>query len=136
MMLASWDPFKSLQPLERTARTSSQKSAFTPAANISKDENGYVLRFDVPGVPKDQIDIDIDKGVLVVRGERKSFTEDTDGEKHYRVESCSGRFERSFRLPDDANVTSITATQKDGVLTVRIPRAESARALKVDIADA
>ena len=135
MMLTSWDPFKGLQDYERTARAATPRKAFAPAANISQDGSGYVLRFDVPGVSKDEIDIDVDKGVLVVHGERKSFIEDGD-EKHHRVESCSGSFSRSFRLPEDADETLITATQKDGVLTVRVPRAESTLSRKVEIADA
>jgi HSP20 family protein len=135
MMLTSWDPFKGLQDYERAARAATQKKAFAPAANISQDERGYLLRFDVPGVSKDEIDIDVDKGVLVVHGERKSFIEDSD-EKHHRVESYSGSFSRSFRLPEDADETLVTATQKDGVLTVRVPRAESTLSRKVEIADA
>ena len=135
-MLTHWDPFRSLQHFERATAACSPARAWSPAANISKDESGYVLRFDVPGVSKDQVDIDIDGGVLVVSGERKSSTENGDAETYYKMESFSGRFRRSFRLPEDADTSSVTATYKDGVLTVRVPQAEAARARKVEIADA
>jgi HSP20 family protein len=136
MMLASWDPFRSVRPFERATDGDPIPRAWAPAVNVSQGEKGYVLRFDVPGVAKDEIDIDIDHGALVVSGVRKSASEEREDEKYYRVESYSGSFRRSFRLPDDADVSSVSAIYKDGVLTVRVPRAESARARKVEIAAA
>jgi len=136
MMLTTWDPFRTVADFDRAARGVRVPSAWAPAANLAKDESGYVLRLDVPGVEKDQINIDVERNVLVVSGERSSFTETAKDEEHYKVESFSGSFRRSFRLPDDADVAAISATHKDGVLTVRVPRAESARARKVEIAAA
>jgi HSP20 family protein len=136
MMLTSWDPFRSLRPFDRATDGDPITKAWAPAANVSQDEKGYILRFDVPGVAKDEIAIDIDQGTLVVSGVRKSTSEESEDEKYYRVESYSGSFRRSFRLPDDADVSSVSATHKDGVLTVRVPRAESARARKIEIAAA
>ncbi len=136
MMLTTWDPFKNLQNFERAAGTRSPTKDWNPATNISKDEGAYVLRFDVPGISKEDIAIDIERGVLVVSGERKSTKTESDDEQFYRVETYVGKFSRSFRLPEDADVSSVTATQKDGVLTVRIPQAESAQARKVEIAAA
>lgn len=136
MMLTNWDPFRVVTDFDRTGRAAPLARAWSPAANISKDEQGYVLRLDVPGVGKDEIDINVERNVLVVSGERKSITESNEGEQHYKVESYSGSFRRSFRLPEDADAAAISATHKDGVLTVRVPRAESAKAHKVQIAAA
>jgi HSP20 family protein len=134
MMLTSWDPLKNLQDFERATGARSCDRNWSPATNISREDGAYVLHFDVPGVSKDAIDIDVDRGVLVVSGERKSVKTDSDNKRYYKVESYSGSFRRSFRLPEDADVTSITATQKDGVLTVRVPQTESSQARKVEIA--
>lgn len=136
MMLTSWDPFRHLHDVARTQDFRSTQKDWSPAANVSEEESGYVLRFDVPGVAKDKIDIDIDRDVLVVSGEREKITEETSGERYHRIESRSGSFRRSFRLPEDADLDSVSANHKDGVLTIRVPRAAAARPRKIEVAAA
>lgn len=135
MLLSTWDPFRSLDHFERALGASRNDRSWTPATNIIEDEKGYALCFDLPGMSKDDIEVNVEKGVLEVSGERRSLREESDDLRHYRVESQVGRFRRSFRLPDDVDASSVTASYKDGVLEVRLARLPAAQARKVAISD-
>jgi HSP20 family protein len=76
---------------------------------------------DLPEVPKEDVKVTFDDGVLTVRGERKVEKEEK-GEKVHRTERFYGLFERSFVLPEDVDVKGIRAESKDGVLTIHMPR--------------
>ncbi len=94
---------------------------WTPAVDIREDENAYTLRADVPGVDPKDIEITMENGLLTIRGERSEETTDNrDGFR--RVERVSGRFFRRFTLPDSADAERISASGKNGVLEVVIPK--------------
>jgi HSP20 family protein len=135
MLLSTWDPFRGLDHFERALGASRNGKSWTPATNIVEDEKGYALCFDLPGMSKEDIDINVEKGMLEVSGERRVFHEENEDIRHYRMESQTGRFRRSFRLPDDVDAGSVTASYKDGVLEVRIARLPAAQARKVAISD-
>ena len=87
---------------------------------------GNEFKFDVPGVRKEDIDIDYAQGRLTVSGERHH--EKTEEKKSYkRSERAFGAFSSSFALPADVNGDKIEAELKDGVLSVSVPKSESAR---------
>jgi HSP20 family protein len=110
-----------------------EETAWAPPVEVVQRGDRLVIRADLPGLRKDDIDIDIDKGVLILRGERQQVHEDTS-EGYYRSERNYGAFSRSIPLPDGADATKAEATFKDGVLEVIVPapqRAERSRKIEI-----
>lgn len=105
--------------------------SWLPRTDVAEDKDAYLLMLDVPGVDRDKLSIDFDKQVLTIRGER-SRVED-DGIKWLRRERLAGNFQRSFRVHGDIDAEGITATFRNGTLTVRLPKAEKAKARQITI---
>ena len=97
-------------------------SAFAPAVNTREEENAYVIEADLPGVDKDAIKIDLHGNTLTISGERKEEKEE-EKEGYHLKESFFGKFQRSFTLPEDVDADKIDAKNKNGVLTVTLPKA-------------
>lgn len=142
MTLAFWEPFRELDQFDRVvgdlfgrdARARAQASrANRLSADLAADKDGYIFRFDFPGVPKDAITISVEDHVLTVSGERTEAFAQDESKTVYRREIVAGRFERSFRLPDDAAPDKVTATYSDGVLEVRVARSEAAQPRRIPI---
>jgi HSP20 family protein len=96
-------------------------SDWVPADDIREEENRYVIHADVPGVNPEDIEVNMEDGVLSIKGERRKETkEERDGYK--RVERVRGSFFRRFSLPDTADADAISAKCKDGVLEIVIPK--------------
>ena len=134
-----FDPFKELQDIERrlgavlnTNRPVQKVETFTPAVNEKVDEKGYYLEIDLPGVDKDNIEISVNEGILTISGERKLERKE-EKENYTRIESFFGRFERSFKLPADADTDNIEAKFKNGVLKLFIPRHSKSEGKKIEI---
>lgn len=103
-----------------------------PKADISETPQEYVVRAEVPGLKKEDTKISIQHNVLTLSGEKKSEAKHED-KKYHRVESYYGSFQRSFVLPDAIQADKVSASFKEGVLTVTIPKAEEAREKTVEI---
>ncbi|ACM93215.1 heat shock protein Hsp20 [Nautilia profundicola AmH] len=134
-----FDPFKELQDIERrigavlnTNRPVQKVEAFTPAVNEKVDEKGYYLEIDLPGVKKEDIEISVNDGILTISGERKLQRKE-EKENYTRIESFFGRFERSFKLPADADADNIEAKYENGVLVLYIPRRKKPEGKKIEI---
>jgi HSP20 family protein len=96
-------------------------SQWTPRVDIKEEANRFVILADIPGVDPKDIDISMDKGILTIKGERRTEkTEET--ERFSRVERRHGLFHRRFALPDSANPENITASGRNGVLEISIPK--------------
>lgn len=111
------------------------KVEWTPTADIIEYDKEYVVKAELPEVPKKDIHIEVSDGVLRLHGERKYEKKDKS-EKMQRMERFYGEFERTFALPDDVEIDKIKAESKDGVLLVHLPRTakrETARAVEVAI---
>lgn len=107
-------------------------ASWAPSVDISENETGFTLRADVPGVDPEAIDISMEKGVLTIKGERKSeSTQET--ESYRRVERQSGQFYRRFTLPDSADADKIEAKSEHGVLTITIPKQEVAVSRRIEV---
>lgn len=91
------------------------------ASDASSDDQAYSIRMELPGVAEEDIHLSVENGVVRVRGEKKSEREEK-GDTWYFSERQFGSFERSFRLPPDADEGKTSAALKDGVLTVTLPR--------------
>lgn len=95
-------------------------SQWIPLVDIKEEPDRFVLYADIPGVDPSAIDVQMDKGLLTIKGERGSEFSDT--ERFSRVERQHGSFHRRFALPDSADPDGITATGYNGVLQIVIPK--------------
>ena len=93
---------------------------WSPEIDISEDDQGYLLKADLPEMKKGDVRVTVEDGVLSVSGERKTQKEDPK-KKFHRIERSFGTFRRSFTLPEDADSTKVTAKFRDGVLKVHLP---------------
>jgi HSP20 family protein len=103
------------------------KVDWAPTADIIEKEKEYLVKAELPEVPKEDIHIEVVDGMLRLHGERRYEKQDKS-EKMQRMERFYGEFERTFTLPEDVDVSKITAEARDGVLRVHLPR--TARAQK------
>ena len=95
---------------------------FAPLSEASAGENTYDITMELPGVKSENIDVSVHDGSLTIKGEKRSQREEK-GRTYFFSEREYGAFQRSFRLPADAETNKITADFKDGVLTVKVPKA-------------
>jgi HSP20 family protein len=103
-----------------------------PPVDIYEDKDGVVLKAELPGMKKDDIDVRVENNVLTMNGQRKREQEvKEDG--YYRCERSYGSFSRSFSLPTTVDVKKINASYKDGVLTVSLPKLEEAKPKQIDV---
>ena len=105
---------------------------WTPLVDISEDEKESLIKAELPGLKKEEIQVSLDNGMLTISGERKTEREEKT-KKYHRVERAYGRFERSFTLPDKADSTKVNAEFKDGVLQVRLPKLEKTSATAKEV---
>lgn len=96
-------------------------SQWVPRVDIREEENRFVIVADLPGIDPDAVEIVMDKGILSIKGERKSEAEE-HGERYSRIERRYGVFHRRFALPDSADPDAITAQGHNGVLEISIPK--------------
>ena len=102
------------------ADSNKKSNAFcSPAVNIQENEEGYELQFSVPGYQKDQFRIRNDDGMLKVKAEVKK---EQEAQSYNRQEFSVYSFERSFKLPDNVLIDSVSAKLDDGILLVNIPK--------------
>ncbi len=149
MLIDKWTPYRELGGLHsemnrlfnnanlaRAKRPSRNSSAWNPPVDIWEKDTGVGLRMELAGIAKDDIDVNVEDGVLTVSGEKRFRSEgDAEDEKRSfrRVESSYGSFERQFVLPDRLDPSSIEASYKDGVLELSIARREESLPKKVDV---
>jgi HSP20 family protein len=103
-----------------------------PAVDVKEDDQAYLVKADIPGVPPEDIEVTLDKGVLTIRGERKSEKRE-ERDNFHRIERYRGTFSRRLALPDAADADGVTADMKDGVLNLRIPKREKAVSHRIEI---
>ncbi|HET6545396.1 MAG TPA: Hsp20/alpha crystallin family protein [Rhodanobacteraceae bacterium] len=96
-------------------------SQWTPRVDIKEEDKRFVILADIPGVDPKDIEVHMDKGILSIKGERKSEATENEG-RLTRVERSHGVFYRRFALPDSADANDISASGRDGVLEISIPK--------------
>jgi HSP20 family protein len=111
------------------------RGSWTPAVDIFEVKGALVLKAEVPGMRREDIDVNIENSTLTIRGERKLDNE-VKQESFHRVERAHGSFSRSFSLPNTVDSAKISAEYKQGVLTVTLPVREEAkpRSINVEVA--
>lgn len=109
-------------------------SAWTPAVDVRESADEIRVRAELPGLTREDIQVNIENNVLTIAGEKKAeVNEQEEGDWHL-VERRYGRFERSFTLPRTVDAQGIAATFQDGILTVTLPKAEEAKPRRIEIA--
>jgi HSP20 family protein len=135
MYLNSTDPFtREFDRIVRRAFGSSAASqAFAQALPMDtlRRENEVVLRFDVPGVEPEKIDVTVEQGMLTVSATREESV--TEGDQQLVRERFTGTFTRSIRLSDQLDTENIEASHKDGVLELHIPVREASKPRKITV---
>ncbi len=115
-----------------SSRPVATTNEFLPPAEFSETEKSYLFSFDLPGLKKEEIKIEMFENTLTVSGERKQ-------EKHFedqqtqRVEKSYGSFKRSFALPKNADSDKVEAKYENGVLELMIPKIEAAPVKKISV---
>ena len=111
-----------------------QKQEWHPAVDISETRDAIVVMTELPGLVRDDVQIDVANGILTIKGEKKFETEENEKTWHRR-EVRYGSFSRSFSLPAGVRSDEASATFRDGVLTVTLPKEEKVVHSKIEIAD-
>ena len=109
------------------------RKEWTPAIDLFDKGDRLVLRAELPGVPIEDIDITLEKGILTIRGERKA-EEDETGQEWLCCERPSGIFYRAIQLPADIDVEQVAAEHRDGVLTIYLPKLAKKQPQKIAVA--
>lgn len=140
MELVRWEPFTGLSRVpslfddffnETFARTPAPREWYPPV-DVLESDNEYLIRAELPGMKKEDINVEVKEGTLVLTGERKS-EKPADGVKYRHVERVAAKFWRSFSLPEAIKQDAIEAGYKDGVLEIRVPKAEEAKPRQIPI---
>jgi len=131
MMITRWKPFSD-SAFDRCAVASDESRRWRPSVDIFEREDALVVRAELPGVGKDEIDVRVADDTLILEGERRNEVE-SEQVATYRRERFFGRFSRSFSLPQTVDASKIEANHKDGVLEIVLPKLEQARPQKIEI---
>jgi HSP20 family protein len=136
MTVVRYEPWGLLNRLRRELDqgfdTVAHDASWAPAVDIHEEARQFVVRADLPGVKPADIDITAEKGVLSLRGSR-NFEQQTDGGHYSRVERVSGKFVRTFTLPENVQTDAIKAQFKDGVLELTIPKVAKAEPRRIEV---
>ncbi|HSI82024.1 MAG TPA: Hsp20/alpha crystallin family protein [Solirubrobacterales bacterium] len=141
MALVRWDPSREVDTLQSEVNrifdtffgnNEVRSRRWVPAMDLVETDEHLVLRADLPGMKRDDVEIEVKDGVLTVSGERKAEQEERS-EGFYRVERSFGTFSRSLTLPKGIDPQRVAAEFEDGVLEVRIPKPEETKPVRVAI---
>jgi HSP20 family protein len=141
--LVTWDPYREFRSLaERVNRAAAGTAArrdeemslgaWLPPVDIAEEKDRILLTAELPGFKEDQIQIQMEGGVLTLRGERK-FEEENEDRNYHRVERSYGQFVRSFTLPNNVDRENINASFHNGLLEVALPKREEAKPRQIRI---
>jgi len=145
MRLKVWEPFRGFKPFYRDvdrlinefggglhSAEGLDEATWSPKVDIYETKESYVLNAELPGLKKEEIQIDLNDNTLTLKGEKK-FEEKVEKENYVRVERSYGSFARNFVLSDNVNPENITASYKDGVLEVTLPKKEEAKPKEIKV---
>lgn len=112
--------------------TTLDRGSWLPAVDVRETENEIVLDVELPGLTKKDIEVSIENNVLTLSGERR-FENEQNRDSFHRVERGYGKFTRSFTLSSTVDREKVEAKFNDGVLTIRVPKSETAKARRIEI---
>jgi HSP20 family protein len=108
-------------------------AAWTPVVDVREEPTAFLFELELPGVAPEAVEVTADGGVLSVRGEKRAERKEGDEGRWHIVERVSGSFRRTFQLPQNIAEDGIEATFSNGVLTVRVPKAELPQPKKISV---
>mgnify|MGYP003573850498 CR=1 FL=1 len=107
-------------------------SSWAPNVDIVESEDSYEIHAELPGVTEEEVNVTLNNNVLTLSGEKKQEIKD-EKDDFVRVERTYGKFERSFSLPSNIQAEKVDANYKDGVLSIKVPKAEEAKSRSIKI---
>jgi len=145
MELVRWDPFDGLNRIQSRindlvdetfgrsrAYPTSTTGVWFPPVDILESKDSYLIRAELPGMKREDCNLEVHDGSLTLSGERK-FEEPADGVEYHRAERVAGKFSRSFYLPQTVQRDGIKATYRDGILEIHVPKGEEAKPRQIAI---
>jgi HSP20 family protein len=148
--LTTWKPFKELEAFrdfekmrrntdrfwgsffERGVQRTDEDAEWLPSLDVAETKDEIVVKGEIPGMDAKDIDISLSDGLLTIKGEKKQEREEKE-EDYHLVERSYGTFTRSIRLPKEVRREKISASYKNGVLKVRLPKSEEAKQKEIKI---
>lgn len=140
--IVRWDPFRDMERMRteldrmltrtRTPNGGAVHAPWSPVSDVFETDDTIVITAELPGVKDDDVDIEIQDGMLTVKGERK-LEDEVSQDRYYHLERSYGSFERSFRLPEGVREDDVKAGVAYGVLRVTIPKPKTAEAKRIPI---
>jgi HSP20 family protein len=140
MAITKWNPFKEMEsllgefhPLRRLGEGGQwMDTEWSPKVDITETDKEYLIKAELPEVKKEDVKVNVNRGILSLTGERKYEQKD---EKQHRIERFYGSFSRSFTLPDNVQPSDVEAEFKDGMLYLHLPKSgeRDAGAVNVNI---
>jgi HSP20 family protein len=144
MNVIRWDPYRDLSSFaDRFNRALGSAAGrerdeelnlgtWIPPVDISEDKDRISLTAELPGFTEDQVEVQMEGGVLTIRGERK-FEDEKEGRNFHRLERSYGTFVRSFTLPNNVDRENIRASFQNGLLEIDLPKREEARPRQIKV---
>jgi len=151
--MGRWEPFRELEAMRNevqrllgqlagagggggeTRATEHDVGGWLPQMDVSETEDEIILAFDLPGVPQELIDVEVDDNTLTVRGTRERV-HDERGERFHRVERRFGEFTRAVPLPPGVEEADIKASYRNGVLEIRVPKPRQSQPRRIEVGGA
>ena len=142
--VSTWSPLDQLLNLREeihrlfeSPRSEWQRSTeffdgWTPAVDLYEDKESLIVKVELPGLKKEEIEVSVHDGTLSISGERKPSTQNGSSQT-FRSERFFGRFHRAVALPKPVAVDKIKASYKDGILTVTLPKTEEAKPKQIEV---
>ena len=143
MAIVKWDPFREMEDMfdrytkavgwpRRGSQELMATGDWSPRVDISETDHEFIIKAEIPEVKKEDVKVTVDNNVLTIRGERKQEKEEK-GKKFHRVERYYGSFARSFTLPENVDQAKIDASFKEGMLNLKLPKTEEAKAKEIEV---
>jgi HSP20 family protein len=146
MDLIRWNPWKEMVSLRDRMNGLLADSLFRPdrreddvamglwypSVDMFEKDDKVVIKAELPGLEKKDLNLEIKDGVLTLKGERK-YDHEVKEENFYRREMCYGKFMRSFTLPAEVEADKITAEFQNGLLTVEVPKSEARKPKQIKV---
>ena len=132
MAFARWDPIRDLLAIQqRLDRFAPGPAGWTPPVDLHETADAYVLTAEIPGLTRDDLDIQFHDTRLTLSGVRRDRRSESD--EYHRIERGHGSFSRTFQLPLPVDADRITADLRDGVLTVICPKSADAAGRRIRV---
>ena len=130
----AWPSFGRLAgvPEELERLFESPMTGWAPALDVHEDKDKFTIRVELAGLKREDIDVSLQDGALIISGERKE-EKISEGTELHRQERYYGKFQRALTLPEPVAADKVKADYKDGVLTVTLPKTEEAKPKKIDV---